>query len=179
MGTVRWGAALLGVITFVFLPERSYATLGEGLPSLSRDENALSAGLGTPKPCVTPKENLTDPPEFYERQCMYYRITSILGGVIVREYVLINPPLKIFAVYWEGTVRTKILLGTVYDRMFREAIRKPGRRIEAGSLVIFRRGKRTFVVDKSLVPKGMKIEEISPIRPPKKRNASPEPHRSP
>lgn len=174
MGSVRW--ALVFIVWMVLgFPLSSQATLGEGLSSLSRDAGALGAGLSKPSPCITPKDNLTDSPEFYERLCMYYRITSIIGGVHAREYVLLNPPQKIFAVYWEGRVRIKELLGPAYEKLFRKALKRPGRRLEIGPLVIFRRGDRYFVVDTSLVPRGMRVEELDPTGASKSRPGRPRP----
>jgi hypothetical protein len=177
MGSVRWG--LIFVVWMVLgFPLPSQATLGEGLSSLSRDADLLGAGLSKPSPCITPKDNLTDSPEFYERLCMYYRITSIIGGVHAREYVLLNPPQKIFAVYWEGRVRVRELLGPAYEKLFRKAQKRTGRRLEIGPLVIFRRGDRYFVVDKALVPKGMRVDELDPtgasrVRPGRARPTAP------
>ena len=155
------------MILFFFLISSSpaFATMDGSLASISRDDARLSTETGSTSPCPLPagefeaiKKGSYDP-KWLQGLCIYEELDSFIHHQKIREYIRLMPPENVFAVYWEGKIDPRVVLGPALSGFENSHGKKEWK---SGQFIYIRSRTGTLAVDTTLLPLGMDPKTLAP-----------------
>ena len=155
---------IFGLMILLF-PATVWATMDGSLASISRDDARLSTEMGSTSPCPLPagefeaiKKGQYDP-KWLQGLCLYEELDSFIHHQKVREYIRLIPPESVFAVYWEGRLDPKVVLGPALAGFKNGHGRKEWK---SGRFLYIRSRTGILAVDMKLLPPGMDPKTLAP-----------------
>ena len=121
--------------------------------------------MGSTFPCPLPagefeaiKKGQYDP-SWLQGLCLYEELDSFIHHQKVREYIRLMPPETVFAVYWEGRIDPKVVLGPALAGFQNGHGRKEWK---SGRFLYLKSRTGTLAVDTKIIPPGMDPKTLAP-----------------